>query len=266
MQDLHTDFDHQLAISKRLHEFAYGMVEGDIHPVDGGKFSGRHYVFFGLANRVFMTHDAIRLLARNGFVDDGYPLVRTSVEATINAAYVMWVGGDQAAADYVDFHLFRDWKEYEALKEMSPDMAASVAAERVDKMRVAYERVKNRYPRASDWTQVNLFDRALAVDKKVEEESKTKFHEMRFLYNTPWREASHYTHTNAKAIMAAFEPQKPDGTVRIHRQTTKEESARLLDMGNYVMFSLLALVDLQLGKKHVDTYLKLQQEWLRKDN
>src|SRR4051812_28676868 len=107
-QDPHFDFDHQQAISLKLNTFAHRMIAEKITLPEGEKFTSKHYVFFGLLNKLFTTHDAVRVLATHGYVDDGFSLVRTSAEALINAAYVVMVGGDPAAADYTDFHYYRD--------------------------------------------------------------------------------------------------------------------------------------------------------------
>ena len=266
-EDLHCDYNHQQTISLKLSALARRMLAEDINPPQGERFSRRHYVFFGILNRAFCTHDATRLLATKGFVDDGFSLMRTSMEAAINAAFINWVGGDDAAADYSDFHYYRDWKEYEAAQKLTNKVGSDISADRLATMRGDCERVKDRYERngraATDWTSLNLADRALAVDKKIEQETGTEHYAIRFLYERLWRNASHYTHGNAKVIAQAFE-QDADGTVRINRQATKEEAAFLLDTSNYVMFRLLALLDIELGMKNGEQWKQLENDWLGK--
>jgi hypothetical protein len=233
------------------------MVEGDLHPSPGTSFTQKHYVFFGLVDKVFVTHDAIIHLAEQGYADDGFSLVRTSVEAIINGAYILHIGGDAAAADYADFHKYRDWVELKEVEKIMPESVKSIPAERLAQMEKDHEQVKDRY-KGSDWTTLKLPDRALAIDKAVGED----FYQMRFLYNTPWRHASHHVHGNAKSIQSRFE--EKNGKVCIHRRFTKEEAAFLLDTANIVMFAEAAILDVGLGVKFKKQYDELQEEWLGK--
>jgi len=266
-KDLHFDYNHQQTISLKLSALAHQMLADNINAPAGESFGRRHYAFFGLLNKAFSTHNATRLLATKGFVDDGFSLVRTSAEIAINAAFINWVGGEEAAADYNEFNHYRNWKEYEGLKQLSNTFGSDIPAERLAQMKADYERVKDRYERngraATDWTNLSLARRALEVDKKIEQETGKSHVALRFLYERIWRDACHYAHSNAIVVAQAF-GQEPDGTVLITRQATKEEAAFLIDTSNYVMFRLLALLDIQLGIKNVSEWKKLETEWLGK--
>jgi hypothetical protein len=195
-------------------------------------------------------------VAEKGYADDAFVLVRALAECTVNAAYVGNTT-DEVANDYADFSSFMNWKEFEGMQAVAPESVKDVSAQEIETMRQAFETVRARYEsnRPIDWCSKNLFQRAAEIDKAV----SMDFNLLRSIINSPWRKASAYVHGTASSINSRVKEQ--DGGIIIHRQFTEEEAAAAQYAANFIMFVLLAFVDMRIGKKHVEAWHKLHERW-----
>ena len=254
MSNLALDFDHQLAIAKELLALAYEICEGTLHAET--EFTRKDYIFFALADKNFATFEAIQALCERSLLDDAFALVRVLTECTINAAYVEYVTAD-VADDYANYSDFRNWVEYEGLREVAPELVAQVPATEVEEMQRKYAAVRERYERNRnrDWCSDSLFERASKIDKAIGGE----FNLLRILVNSPWRKARAYVHGTASSITSRVR-EEAEGIV-IRRRFTKEEAAAALFAANMVMFALLMFVDLRLGKRNAEKWRALYDRW-----
>lgn len=247
------NYNHQLHISKELLRFGKDMLSGTIRTA--GDFTRKDYVFFALADKCVDTSEAIRIVCRHRLVDDGFALIRVLVESIINSAFVV-ISDDRIADDYADFPDFRDWIEFEHMRDVIPEIADSTPPADVQEMRRKYDLVRNRYGvHQNDWSEKNLFKRASTIDASV----GNGFHLMRALVNLPWRKACTYVHGTAASIAARVHQQ--DSGVVIHREFESKEAAGVLFMSNMAMFALLAITDMRLEKRNKKTWRLLYDEW-----
>jgi hypothetical protein len=247
------DFEHQLIITKELLAFGKKIMSGTIHAQT--VFTQKDYAFFALADKSLATFEAIGILCEHELVDDGFALIRVLVEGIINAAFVVY-SDDQTAADYANFPYFRDWVEFKELEAVAPEITNSRPGPEVDEMRCNYEKVEARYRgHKADWSDQNLFKRASTIDAAVGH----GYNVMRTLVNLPWRKASTYVHGSAASIEARVH--HDDSGVVIHRKYDSKEAAGVLFMANMAVFSLLAIVDLRLGKNNEKQWRSLYERW-----
>ena len=248
------DLDHQRAVAAELSTFANQVFEGT-HTAET-EFTRKDYVFFGLADKARVTFDAIVLLCDQSLIDDAFILIRAMVEAVINGTYVQHMG-DEAANDYAGFPDFWDWIVFTDLQAVAPEITDQSPRDEIEEMRRKHEAVRDRYAqfRRGDWCQHTLFQRAALVDVAASKD----FNLMRVLVNHVWRKASVYVHGTADSI--ASRVHRTESGVAIKRTFTREEGAGILYMANMTMFMLLALVDMRLGKRHVEKWRELYDRW-----
>ncbi len=246
------DLDHQLAIAEDLFAFANEVCVGTLRTET--EFTRKDYIFFGLVDKNIATFEAIRILSGKGLADDAFALVRVLAECMINAAYVVHET-DQLANDYADYPDYRNWVEYEDLRAVAPEMVKDVPAEEVKTTQRKYEAVKDRYKGKRDWCADNLFQRAAKLDAAVQGD----FNWVRIIVNAPWRKASAYVHSNASSITSRVH--ESEAGVIIHREFTLEQAAGALYAATMIMFAMLGLVDLRLGKRHIEKWKALYDRW-----
>lgn len=248
------DFDHQCAIAVNLTTFANQVFEGT-HTAET-QFTRKDYVFFGLADKARLTFEAIQVLCERSLIDDAFVLVRAMIEAVINGAYIAHMG-DQAANDYADFPDYWNWIEFTQLQAVAPEITVQTPEEEGQEMQRKYEAVKDRFAqfRRGEWCRHKLFERASIIDSAAGKD----FNLMRILVNLPWRKASVYAHGTADSI--ASRVHETETGVAIKRTFKREEAAGVLFMANMAMFTLLAFMDMRLGKRQVDKWHELYDRW-----
>src|SRR5450631_4284986 len=96
------------------------------------------FVLFLRAERTFAS---IRTLTRISRVDDAMALVRVMVEKVINAEFI-YLSGTDTALDYIQYLAFRSWRDFEDLKNVSPELAPDYAAEVYNELKAASEKAK----------------------------------------------------------------------------------------------------------------------------
>ncbi len=252
-KNLTLNYKHQRKISKQLLDFANEGFEGTLHAET--EFTRKDYAFLGLADKARITFEAIQVLCEKSLLDDAFALSRTMIEAVINGAYVAHMG-DQVANDYADFPDYWDWVEYSQLIEVEPEMAAGMPPEKIAEMKRKHDAVKHRYEKLKgEWCTDNFFRRASKIDAAAGPDFKL----MRVLVNLPWRKASVYVHGTANSIASRL--QETESGVVIQRRYTEQEAAGVLFIANMTMFALLAFLDIQLGKRHVNKWRELHAQW-----
>src|SRR6516164_4532616 len=248
---LATDFGHQLQIAKELEGLSNELCHGTIFADD--KFTLKDTIFFGLADKNFATFRSIRVLLEIELADDGFALIRVLAECAVNAVYICFSDGDEAAEDYRDFPAYFEWVTHQDLVATNPNAAKYVSAEEVGAMKKLYDAYESRFRARRDWCKVPLFQRAKDIDEKV------GWSLLRTVVNSAWRRASAYVHGSADSITSRVK--ENEGGIVIQRQVRPQELGAAMYGANLIMFALLAFVDLRLGKRHRDEWNALHQRW-----
>jgi Family of unknown function (DUF5677) len=250
------NFGHQADVTTHLLEFGKEMLSGTFHSET--PFVRKDLIFFALADKSLLTAEAIYILTNRMLVDDAFALIRVLIEGVVNGTYVLQMN-DQTANDYADFPDFRDWIEFNQLQAVAPEITNATLTEDVVKMRSKWESVRSRYENngtnGQDWCSINLFRRASETDKVVGQ----PFKEMRTLVNLPWRKACIYVHGTAASIQSRV--QATGSEITIHRRFETKDAASVLYMSNRAIFTLLAHVDIRLGKARAERWKMLYAFW-----
>lgn len=252
---------HQLQQATRVREYAYRLLEGDHKAGDG--FERKDYIAFALFNRCLQTHEAAEVVIRKSLVDDGWVLIRSLVEYTVNCAYMLQVADAETANSYADYSDYERYQQHEDLKATDEDLAGQVVPrEQADKLRAKYEKVRARYDdkRGDRWCKDDrLYRRAARVDERISEARKEKHTDFLWLINSIWRYASSYVHGSADSIAAQVTETK-DG-VKVQRKYSEEEAAEVLYSANFALYLVLLLVDLRFGGKNAQEIKHRYSEW-----
>jgi len=159
------------------------------------------YVLFLRAERTFSS---IRTLARMQLVDDAFALVRVLVERVINGEFLI-LAGTEPALDFMQYHAFREWRDFEDLRQVSAELIPKHTAEFLAELQKAHDKAKtrslpdgskkNRYGRGSDWIEMGLSKRAEFVDDSLKQRfSMTKQTSTRVLYHIAYKKGAVYLH------------------------------------------------------------------------
>jgi Family of unknown function (DUF5677) len=141
--------------------------------------------------RGLQTHEAIEILLKQKLVEDARVLVRVLVENEVNCAYMLLVGDEETATDFVkhprywNYFLMRDLKSVDENR-----FRRQVSVELEDETRKEYEALRPRFKdrRNGEWcVDAKLHARARNVDEKLAEFVKQPYIEFRWLVNSEWR-------------------------------------------------------------------------------
>lgn len=240
-----TEFHRQLEEGRRLREFAYSIAERKHH----GHFERKDYIASALFNRCLQTHEAAELVIRQSLIDDTWVLVRTLMEYTVNAVYMLKVA-DAATAD--NFNDYQDYLAYTNLLDLKgtdePMLRTLVSPEQEEKCRLRFEEVRNQFDgkRGDKWCPDDaLYKRAAKVDAAVSLQLGEKRSDLLWLVNTVWRYASGYTHGMAGSLSAHLEERGEE--VLIKRKPTYAEAAKAMQSANTALYLVLLPIDARLG-------------------
>lgn len=175
------------------------------------------YVLFLRAERTFAS---IRLLSRQRMVDDAFALVRVMVEKIINAEYILLTGTD-TALDYMQYHAFREWRDFEELRTVNPKIASKYTTEVLERLRSAHDRartvtlpngaIRSRYGRGYDWIEMGLSKRAERIDEYLKERFSVKdFRSTQILYHFTYKKGAVYLHGMWASLARSFELEPGD--------------------------------------------------------
>jgi hypothetical protein len=242
------EFHRQLEEARQLREFAYSIAEQKHH----GHFERKDYIASALFNRCLQTHEAAELLVKQSLIDDAWVLVRTLVEYTVNAVYMINVA-DAATAD--NFNDYQDYLAYTVLLDLKgtdePMLRTLVSLEQEEKSRLRFEEVRGRFDakRGDKWCPDDaLYKRAAKVDAAVSSQLGEKRSDLLWLVNTIWRYASGHTHGMAGSLSAHLEERGEE--VLIKRKPTYGEAAKAMQSANSALYLVLLPVDVRLGGKN----------------
>jgi hypothetical protein len=254
------EYDRQLREANTVREFAYAIAEGK----HTDNFERKDYIGLALFNRCLQTHQAVEQVVTQSLIDDGWVLVRTLVEHTVNSAYMLYVA-DAATAD--NFADYGDYLAYTTLLDLKGTDEAlvkqEVSVEEEEKLRLRYEAVRGKFDerRGDKWCVDDaLYKRAARIDAVVSAAKKEKLTDFRWLVNSIWRYASRYTHGTAGAL--ANQVSEESTGIIIHRKYTHEEAARVLHSANGALYLILLPVDVRLGGKHVQELNDRFSRWV----
>jgi hypothetical protein len=234
----------------------------------------KHTVALGLLNKALNTQQAIGLLVFNGCSDDALALLRTQVEATINAGYI-FIEGDGAAQDFADFREFRKWIDICELKEVDKGLVVHYSKKELKEIEARYNVLKPRFKKKHDWTEVGLFKRATRLDQVVEDELRSRltpkqfwkhigrrnYVQFRVLARLPWQQGSAFVHGTAYAIARHISTDS-SGDLSIGRTPSKDEHAWAMYLGNFCTFETIRIALLVLGNRHASEWEDLYKRYL----
>src|SRR5258707_6967101 len=184
---LTTNLDHQLEHSPELRKLAYEaiVVEG-LRDLTMAQRIARTMFY-----RSLQTHEAIEILLKQKLIEDARVLVRVLVENEVNCAYMLLVGDEETATDFVkyprywNYFLMRDIKSVDESR-----FRKNVSVELEDETRQEYEVLLPRFKarRNGEWcVDSKLHERARKVDEKLAEFVEQPYIEFRWLVNSEWR-------------------------------------------------------------------------------
>jgi hypothetical protein len=206
-KSLTTDLNHQLEQAPELRNLAYAVIVAD--GIRDLKIE--HRIALAMFYRSLQTHEAIVILLRRKLVEDAWVLVRVLVEHEVNCAYMLVVGDEETAEDFVKYP--RYWKYFlmRDLKAVDENrFRQSVPAELEDEIRKEYEELLPRFKdrRNGEWcVDAKLHERARKVDEKFAEFVKQPYNEFRWLVNSEWRFAgSTFMETRMRSLSRSAGP------------------------------------------------------------
>ena len=174
---------------------------------------------FAIAYLLFLrteqTCASVRTLARLGFVDDAFALVRVMVERVVNAEFI-YFSGTATALDYLQFGAFREWRDLEELRQFEPTIQSNYTPEllrQLESLHATSEFVdfpdgsrKPRFGRGHEWSQTPLKKRAEFVDRRIAEQfSLNDFRATQILFLSTYKKATVYLHGTWNSLARSIE-------------------------------------------------------------
>lgn len=228
--DSQLNLNHQTGVAEALSKLAVQALHTTTFSTE--TFVPRKRVVVALMNKARKSFEAIRVLCAHKMVGDARALIRSLTEVIVNGAYISHVGGDEAAADYIDFVDYWDWICYTELKAVDARMTKVFANDKEPELiKQRFDKVKDRFEgrKAGEWCRDNLFKRASILDSSVLEDAGL----FRILVNAIWRQASAYTHGSTRSVGLHVNHLNPFELT----QDTADEAARTLMIANTLMFA-----------------------------
>lgn len=247
---LTTNIDHQFEQAHELRNLAYTVILVD--GVHNTKIEQR--VALVMFYRSLQTHEAIEILLgqKLKLVEDARVLVRVLVEHVVNCAYMLVVGDEATATDFIEYPRYQNYILMRDLKRIDERrFRKSVSVELEDEARKEYEahiaRFKNR--RNGEWcVDGKLYQRAAKVDEKFTEFAKRPHIEFRWLVNSEWRFAGSHVHGNADALVEQVS--RSENEITIEQKYDPKDAAEALYSANFALSLLLYPIDTLLGGKN----------------
>jgi hypothetical protein len=204
------------------------------------------YVLFLRAERTFSS---VRTLARLRMVDDAFSLVRTLVEKVINAEYIL-LSGTETALDYIQYHSFREWRDFEEFQKTNPEVAPNYTAEFRKLLQEAHNRAKtktmpdgsrrHRFGRGNDWIDMGLSKRAEAVDEAIRKKFSMKtFKSTQVLYHMTYKQGAAYLHGMWVSLARSLETKRGDSKEDADGMCEVEVGIRIKDKDPRVAYEAL---------------------------
>jgi hypothetical protein len=202
--------------------------------------------------RSLQTHGAIQLLLKEKLVEDARVLVRVLVEHMVNCAYMLIVGDEGTATDFVKYPRYWNYFLMRDLKAVDESrFRKHVSVELEDETRNEYEALLPRFQsrRNGEWcVDAKLHQRATKVDSAFAEFLKQPYNEFRWLVNSEWRFAGSHVHGIADALLEQVT--RSENVITIEQNFDAEDAAKALCAANFALSLVLHLIDGLLGAKN----------------
>jgi hypothetical protein len=250
---LTTNLDHQLEHSPELRKLAYEAIV-----VEGLRdLTMAQRIGLTMFYRSLQTHEAIEILLTQKLVEDARVLVRVLVENEVNCAYMLLVGDDETATDFVKYPRYWNYFLMRDLRSVDESRFQNqVSGELEDETRKEYEALHPRFKdrRNGEWcVDAKLHERARKVDEKLAEFVKQPYIEFRWLVNSEWRFAGSHVHGSADALLEQVS--RSENVITIEQKYDPEDAAEALYAANFALSLVLHLVDSLLGAKNAPAVL-----------
>jgi hypothetical protein len=197
-------------------------------------------------------------------VDDAFALVRVLVERVINGEFLL-LAGTEPALDFMQYHAFREWRDFEELQKVSPELTPKYTAEVLADLQKAHERAKtislpdgskkSRYGRGHDWIEIGLSKRAEFVDDELKKRfSMPKQTSAQVLYHIAYKKGAVYLHGMWASLARSLEIGQgnddvdQDGYCEVSvgirvKDKNPSVAASALNAANLAAFSLILFLD-----------------------
>jgi hypothetical protein len=245
---LTTNLDHQLREAAELRNLAYAVIVAEHKRT----FTRPQHLALFIFYRSLQTHEATEVLMRKRLVEDGRALVRVLVEHVVNCAYMLLVGDDETATDFIKYPKYFRHKLLRDLRNVDESrFRDSVSFELEEEIQKDYDALQTRFKdrRNGEWcVDGQLHKRAARVDQVFGQQLGQTYVEFRWMVNSEWRFASSHVHGMADTLLEQVS--QADGVITVEQKYEPEEAATALYSANFALALLLPLFDALLGRKY----------------
>ena len=244
---LTTNLDHQLEHAPEIRNLAYEIIVAD--GIRDLKI--QEHIALAMFYRSLQTHEAIEILLRRELVEDAQALVRVLVENEVNCAYILVVGDEETAQDFIRYPRYKNYVLMQGLRAVDETrFRKQVSVELEDETRKEHEALLPRYEnRRGEWcADGKLLARAAKVDEKLADFVQASYIEFRWLVNSEWRFAGSHVHGNADALLEQVS--RSENVITIEQKYDPEDAAEALYAANFALSLILPLIDSLLGAKN----------------
>jgi hypothetical protein len=250
---LTTNLSHQLEQAPELRKLAYEVIVAE----GFRDLTMAQRIALTMFYRSLQTHEAIEILLKQKLIEDARVLVRVLVENEVNCAYMLLVGDEETANDFVKYPRYWNYFLMRDLKSVDENrFRKNVSVELEDETRQEYEALLPRFEarRNGEWcVDSKLHERARKVDEKLAEFVEQPYIEFRWLVNSEWRFAGSHVHGNADALLEQVS--RSENVMTIEQRYDPEDAAEALYAANFAVSLVLHLVDGLLGAKNAPAVL-----------
>jgi len=250
-RDLRT-LEIQLAAARKLDRKLQQLLWKDMVGFEATNFES--LIAYMLLLRAERTFASIRILSRLRLVDDAFALVRVMVEKVINAEYILLAGTD-AAMDYMQYHAFREWRDFEELRKVSPEVAPNYTDEVLERLRNAHDgaktktlpdgSTKNRFGRGHDWIGMGLSKRAECIDETLKKRFSMRSAKVtQILYHSTYKKGAVYLHGMWASLARSLESDPSDSQIQEDGNVTVTVGIRVKDKDPHVAVEALNTANL----------------------
>jgi len=191
-------------------------------------------VVFGLGRVIVDDFGEVIALSGNGRGIGAYKILRGMYESLVTSAYI--AKNPFEARPFLEDDAIKKWKLWQRMTEFSPDIKNSLSAEKIAALEAEYHKAKANRPKGQkEWTNVNLSDRAKAVDKNLYG-----------LYGPCYLEPTFHTHATASGLNTRF--RRTDDGLNSYQEITEKEARKALHLAHNLVLFFLA---------HQNDYFKL---------
>jgi len=251
---LTTNLAHQLEQAPELRKLAYEVIVAE----GLRDLSVAQRIALTMFYRSLQTHEAIEILVKQKLVEDARVLVRVLIENEVNCAYMLVVGDEETATDFLKYPRYWNYILMRELKSVDESrFRKHVSVELEDETRKEYEALHARFKdrRKGEWcVDAKLHERARKVDGKLAELFQQPYIAFRWLVNSEWRFAGSHVHGNADALLEQVS--QSENVITIEQRYDHEDAAEALYAANLALSLVLPLIDTLLGAKHAPAVLE----------